>query len=304
MQAQQQQQQQLLAQQQQQQQQQQKPSEADELSQHFMMIKECWDPNSPNFQFRHYFYNVCEPGQAHLYQCPPNTDPRLWEQAQQDNPDPSSLVPVVASGFDDLRKRVDSQSLQQQSYQERVTEISDKLRTILQKHHSGTSVRLADCRRRQADLGQRLLEFMKWLQVLRQADAPLTADEVILKERIDNLERELSKAGSVKQRLAELQDNTYRLQASARRRREMLGMAGNGSAGDNYEVADQSQLESVLHMLAEKQRGLTQLTQVVAQDKDALEEIERVNAARAEEVVKQQELHDSVRMARPQYAPW
>ncbi|KAJ1951991.1 hypothetical protein GGI12_006356, partial [Dipsacomyces acuminosporus] len=87
-----------------------------------MFIKDCWDPASPNYQFRHYFYNVIEPGQAHLYQCPQGHDPALWQQAQSDNPDPTTLVPVLANGFDDLRKRVDSQSLQMQSYQERTAE--------------------------------------------------------------------------------------------------------------------------------------------------------------------------------------
>ncbi|KAI8320923.1 hypothetical protein GQ54DRAFT_237333, partial [Martensiomyces pterosporus] len=78
---------------------QQQPSEADELSKQIMFIKDCWDPASPNYQFRHYFYNVTDPGQAHLYQCPPGHDPVLWQQAQSDNPDPSTLVPVLANGF-------------------------------------------------------------------------------------------------------------------------------------------------------------------------------------------------------------
>ncbi|KAJ1944656.1 Nucleoporin nup57, partial [Kickxella alabastrina] len=137
--------------------QQQQPSEAEELSRQLLIIKECWDPASPHHQFRHYFYNVAEPGQAHLYQCPADQDPTLWQQAQSDNPDPQTLVPVLANGFDDLRKRVDSQSLQMQSYQARTEEVSDKLCGILQKHHSGTTVRLSECRRRQAELSQRLL---------------------------------------------------------------------------------------------------------------------------------------------------
>ncbi|KAJ2896285.1 hypothetical protein IWW38_002071, partial [Coemansia aciculifera] len=82
-------------------------SEAEELSNQLMFIKNCWDPALPSYQFRHYFYNVAEVGQVHLYQCPPGQDPVLWQQAQADNPDPTTLVPVLANGFDDLRKRVD-----------------------------------------------------------------------------------------------------------------------------------------------------------------------------------------------------
>ncbi|KAJ2808871.1 hypothetical protein H4R20_000564 [Coemansia guatemalensis] len=279
-------------------------SDVEELGRQLMLIKECWDPASPSYQFRHYFYNVADPEQVHLYQCPPGQDPVLWQQALSDNPDPSTLVPVLASGFEDLRKRVDSQSLQMQSYQERTSEVSAKLCDILQKHHSDTTVRLAECRRRQADLSQRLLEFMKLLQLLRLRGQLLHPEEELFRVRVEHLEKEVSRSGSLKQRLAELQDHIYRLQANARRRRELLGLSGTGHPGDGYEVADESQLESVMKVLGDKQRGLARMTQVVSQDAESIECIERAVEDRHTEVLKQREAQERVQVARSLVHPW
>ncbi|KAJ1672900.1 Nucleoporin nup57, partial [Spiromyces aspiralis] len=91
--------------------------EFDQICQQLMFIKECWDPASPNCQFRHYFYNVVDPSQVQLYQCPPNQDPVLWQLAQRDNPDPSRLVPALASSFKDLKERSDEQKRQLTAYQ-------------------------------------------------------------------------------------------------------------------------------------------------------------------------------------------
>ncbi|KAJ2610491.1 hypothetical protein H4S08_003586 [Coemansia sp. RSA 1365] len=283
---------------------QQPPSDVEELSRQLMLIKDCWDPASPSYQFRHYFYNVANPEQVHLYQCPPGQDPVLWQQALSDNPDPSTLVPVLASGFGDLRKRVDSQSLQMQSYQERTSEISAKLCNILQKHHSETTVRLAECRRRQADLSQRLLEFMKLLQLLRLRGQLLHPEEELFRVRVEHLEKEVSRSGSLKQRLAELQDHTYRLQANARRRRELLGMSGTGYPGDGYEVADEAQLDSVMKVLGDKQRGLARMTQVVSQDTESIECIEHAIEDRHADVLKQREAQERVQVARSLVQPW
>ncbi|KAJ1857897.1 Nucleoporin nup57 [Coemansia sp. RSA 638] len=278
-------------------------SEIDELSKQLLLIKECWDPASPNYQFRHYFYNVVEPGQAQLYQCPPGQDAVLWQQAVSDNPDPSTLVPVLASGFDDLRKRVDSQSLQMQTYQERTAEVSEKLGKILQKHHSETTVRLAECRRRQADLSQRLLEFIKLLQMLRLRGQLLHPEEELFRARVEHLEKEMTRSGSLKQRLAEIQDHVYRLQANARRRRELLGHSSGGYS-DGYEVADETQLESVIKVLDDKQRGLAHMTQVISQGTESIDHIEGAIEDRYVEAQKQKEARERAQVARSYAQPW
>ncbi|KAJ2780231.1 hypothetical protein GGI15_003606 [Coemansia interrupta] len=279
-------------------------SEADELSRQLLAIKEFWDPASPHYQFRHYFYNVVEPSQVQLYQCPAGQDPTLWQQAQNDNPDPRTLVPVLANGFEDLRKRVDSQSLQMQSYQERTAEVSDKLSGILQKHHSETTVRLSECRRRQAELSQRLLEFMKMLQLLRLRGQLLHPEEEVFRVRVEHLEKEMSQSGSLKQRVADLQDLTYRLQANMRRRRELMGLSGNGAGVDGYEVVDEAQLEAVMRVLSEKQRGLAHMTQVVSQDAQALDEAEGAIDERYAEAQKQREARDRAQVSKSLVLPW
>lgn len=43
------------------------------------------------------------------YTRPGNVPEKLWAQAVEANPDPSRLVPVQATGFADLKKRVEDQ---------------------------------------------------------------------------------------------------------------------------------------------------------------------------------------------------
>lgn len=49
----------------------------------------CWDLKNPECQFKHYFYNMVHPSEVHLYQPAQGEDRQLYEQAQQNNPDPS-----------------------------------------------------------------------------------------------------------------------------------------------------------------------------------------------------------------------
>ncbi|KAJ2848150.1 Nucleoporin nup57 [Coemansia brasiliensis] len=284
-------------------QQMQQPNEVDELSKQLLLIKECWDPASPNYQFRHYFYNVVEPGQTHLYQCPPGQDPVLWQQAVSDNPDPTTLVPVLANGFDDLRKRVDSQSLQMQSYRERTAEISEKLGKILQKHHSETMVRLSECRRHQSDLSQRLLEFIKLLQLLRLRGQLLHPEEEMFRVRVEQMEKELTHSGAFKQRLAEIQNHVYQLQANARRHNGLMGRSG-GPAGDGYEVTNESQLDAVVRVLEDKQRGLAQMTQIISKDATSIDEIEQAIEDKYLEAQKQKEAREHAQIAKSFAQPW
>jgi hypothetical protein len=53
-------------------------------------------------------YNLVGPDAVN-YTRPGNVPEKLWEQAVEANPDPTRLVPVQATGFSDLKKRVEDQ---------------------------------------------------------------------------------------------------------------------------------------------------------------------------------------------------
>jgi nuclear pore complex protein Nup54 len=62
-----------------------------DIESRIMSIQRAWDVNSPECQFKYYFYNVVEPGTAHHYGRPANaTDDAKWARAVRDNPDPDS----------------------------------------------------------------------------------------------------------------------------------------------------------------------------------------------------------------------
>ena len=59
------------------------------LAEYIQHLEGCWNPNSPSCQFKHYFYNMVHPSEVSLYGPQPGEDPVLYEQACQDNPDPT-----------------------------------------------------------------------------------------------------------------------------------------------------------------------------------------------------------------------
>jgi nuclear pore complex protein Nup54 len=64
--------------------------EAKNVWQALALLKSYYDPKSPYCRFRHYFYNVVNPQEIHLYQKPADHDPEEWTAAQKANPDPKT----------------------------------------------------------------------------------------------------------------------------------------------------------------------------------------------------------------------
>jgi nuclear pore complex protein Nup54 len=86
-------------------------------------IAGCWDLKNPACQFKHYFYNLVHPSEVHLYQPQPEEDRALYDQAQMDNPDPSCMVPVLAVGFEGIKKRIEIQEDQLKTHQQKLNVI-------------------------------------------------------------------------------------------------------------------------------------------------------------------------------------
>lgn len=95
--------------------------------------------------------------EVHLYVRPQNQDEQLWNEAQRKNPDPTTLVPVLAIGFDDILKRMEIQSKQLELHQEKLRETADRLASVQRQYELGTLVKLEEHKRRHTEFTQRLL---------------------------------------------------------------------------------------------------------------------------------------------------
>lgn len=69
----------------------------------------------------------------------------------------SSLVPVLAVGFDDILKRIEIQSKQVEIHQETLKETTERLAAVKRQYELGTLVKLEEHKRRHTDLAERLL---------------------------------------------------------------------------------------------------------------------------------------------------
>ena len=68
-----------------------------------------------------------EQKEEYLKTPPIGVDPRLWKQAQHDNPDKDALVPVPLVGFKSLQSRIKRQEHQGKIYQGRLDEIANDI---------------------------------------------------------------------------------------------------------------------------------------------------------------------------------
>ncbi|KAF8987527.1 hypothetical protein CPC16_004311 [Podila verticillata] len=232
--------------------------------QKFLYFKNAWDPTHPNCQFKFYFYNFVHPDDVSKYGPPPNTDPHEWMQAMQESPDRECMVPALAVGFEDLKKRMESQNDMTEMQRIKLDEIEAKMNDIMQFHLLQTASKVREFKRRHIQLAQRVLTLMKRVQILRNRGVPISQEEEKLRGRLEELLEQLKNPAHFRGKITELWAQIQILKDSKR-----LHPSGN------YEVSDEAQLEVIGKVLADQQAGLQHITSVLQKDMVDIETLQR-----------------------------
>lgn len=117
----------------------------------------------------------------------------------------TSLVPVIAFGFDDLRERANAQSTQSSSHLQKLTDLSSRLKSLLTEHSISNASRLQRAHNAQTQLTQRLMRLVQHLHLLIPAvrSSSIRVEEEELRGKLEEMEEEL-KRSRVKGKLNEL----------------------------------------------------------------------------------------------------
>ncbi|KAF8962674.1 hypothetical protein BGZ46_001115 [Entomortierella lignicola] len=232
--------------------------------QSLMYIKNSWDPSHPNCQFKHFFYNFVHPDDVNKYGPPPNIDVYEWHQALVECPDRECMVPALAVGFEDLKKRMETQNDMTEMQRIKLDEIEVKMNEIMDFHLMQTAAKVREFKRRHIQLAQRVLTLMKRVQILRNRGVPIRADEEMLKVRLENALEQLRNPAHFRGKITELWAQIQILKDSKR-----LHPSGN------YGVTDEVQLEAIGKVLQDQQAGLQHITAVLQQDMQDIEILQR-----------------------------
>ncbi|KAF9355371.1 hypothetical protein BGX26_006651 [Mortierella sp. AD094] len=226
--------------------------------QSLMYIKNSWDPTHPNCQFK------VGRNDVNKYGPPPNIDVYEWHQALSECPDRECMVPALAVGFEDLKKRMETQNDMTEMQRIKLNEIEVKMDEIMQFHLLQTATKVREFKRRHIQLAQRVLTLMKRVQILRNRGVPIRADEEMLKVRLENALEQLRNPAHFRGKITELWAQIQILKDSKR-----LHPSGN------YGVTDEAQLEAIGKVLQDQQAGLQHITAVLQQDMQDIEILQR-----------------------------
>ncbi|OCH91182.1 hypothetical protein OBBRIDRAFT_729273 [Obba rivulosa] len=213
---------------------------------------------------QHYFYNLVDPSQVHLYGRPANaTNDALWQKAVRENPDPTCLVPVIANGFDDLQQRVEAQSKQAAAQQERLKELQTRIGALIQRHQLSNASRLQRAQALQTQLTHRTLKLIQHLHLLIPAlrSSAIRPEEEELRSALEEIDQEIRRpggTGSMRGKLNEL----WALVGAVNAARERDRRGGNVE----WTVVDEDGLNQLAQILAEEQAGLAHLTTILQKD--------------------------------------
>merc|ERR1712200_253334 len=180
-------------------------------------------------------------------------DPRLWKQAQGDNPDPKVYIPVPLLGFKSILQRIKLQEDQAKAHQGRLDCIAEDI-SSLQKKHQATAAALQESKRRQLELSHRVLKVLVRQESTRKHGFTITQQEEVIRGQLENLQAELATPTQFKGRLNELLSQV-RLQSQT----AVL------SGGEKYSV-DQFALTDIRNVLKDQQEGIQALVVCVRED--------------------------------------
>ncbi|XP_041459535.1 nuclear pore complex protein Nup54-like [Lytechinus variegatus] len=198
----------------------------------------------------------------YLQNPPLGYDPRLWRQAQLDNPDPDRLIPVPLVGFDVIKTRLEYQQQETQQHQARLDLVSKDLEK-LQEQQDTLQARIAENKRRHLELSHRVLQVMARQEVQRKQGVSIQLEEEHLRTQLEGLMAELNAPTQMKARLNEMLSQ-IRLQSH-------LPFSRNS---EQYSIDSDLQYEIRQH-LKQQQEGISHLVGIIKEDLEDLKLIER-----------------------------
>jgi len=116
---------------------------------------------SPTCIFRHIFYNVVDPSEVKKYGRPPNIDDLTWQTANRNNPDPTRMTPVIATGFGDLKTRIEEQDKYVIVHNNTIQSIENNIHSIEQALQLNMKHKIDEIKRKHIYLSHKLIVIMK-----------------------------------------------------------------------------------------------------------------------------------------------
>lgn len=223
------------------------------------LIKSEWDPNSPNCKFKHYFYNIVHPSEVQRFTKPPNEDDKAWEMAMKNNPDPSCMVPVRAVGFEALRTRIETQDRQCQAHRIKLEQLDQKMKEVRRKHTIETIVKLQEYKRRHIDLTQRVIQFLKYAQILRNKGFSIENDEEALRAKLENVQSHLQQSEQFHGKLNQLWAQLQLVRESSR-------IYGGDEDDKGWASVSEKDMQTISKVLEDQQNGLAHVMKILRDD--------------------------------------
>jgi len=176
-----------------------------------------------------------------------------------------SLVPVLATSFDDLQKRVEAQTQQATGHQEKVKEIRARIERLSERHVLANATRLQKLGSAQVQLSHRLLRLVQHLHLLIPAlrSSSIRPEEEALRAALEEIDGEIRRPGGMGRIVGKLNE----LWALVGAVNAMRGANSKGSTdGVEWAVVDEEGLNQIVQILGEEQAGLTHLTKILKKD--------------------------------------
>lgn len=101
--------------------------------------------------------------QEYLKNPPSGIDPRIWKQAQEDNPNPDKFLPIPVIGFNQLKWRLQIQEEETALHRAYLDQVMDDITTLKQKQTAAIA-RIAEHKRKYLDLQHRVLKVIDFHQ--------------------------------------------------------------------------------------------------------------------------------------------
>ncbi|PRP82084.1 Nucleoporin autopeptidase [Planoprotostelium fungivorum] len=214
-------------------------------------IQEAYNTNSPNCRFRYMLYNEVNPSDVASFRKPDNVSQKAWNDAIENNPDPTRLVPVQANGFTELQERMEGQQKRAERHKTILNNISQQVTDMQRTHTLRTLGRIEEYKHAHMLMAQRILNLVKRMETIRWQGLPLPdGPEVAFFNRVWEAEQYLVQPDSIRGKLSELAALSYQ--------------EDDGIIAEEYRI-EESELRKVHEFLLQQAEGISKMMKAVEQ---------------------------------------